>query len=268
MGHERALGVIGCLLACRCTMLNPAFDEDHDNGAAHDASATGVASESESGPTPGTESGSDDDSGSTGDPDTTESSDSTDSTDDTGDADTDNPDDAETGSGAGTLEVPASLCACRGAEHTPAQCAFYASAGQGDAVVIDQASDTGDYLVACLMFDLDDTLSDKTINQVILEMHTTAVNWASSDAAGDIWAVEPFTMADLDNALPQQLGVTPLASKPGVAPVNVPIQWQLPIDAVTGNAQIYLCAYPLSEDGLYFHSHTGTFPPKLYIEYE
>lgn len=237
-------------------MFNPAFDESANDGASDDTSA--ATSNGETG-----EAGEAGEAGATGGPD--EAGTGTDSTDAGETTDTDN--DTLTGSGPGFLEVTANFSACRGTNHGPLECAIYAS-DEVAAIVIDKTSDNGDYLVACLTFEIDDTLTGTTVNQVILEMHTIDEPWASSDGVGEIWEVEPFSKADFDGDLPLQIGLEPIGTKPGVAAVNAPVQWELPIDLVAENTPIYLCAFPLSGDGTYFYSHAGTIPPKLHIEYE
>jgi hypothetical protein len=222
-------------------MDNPAFDEDKsESGTGDPSTSSGAATDADGGEATESDSGPTDDSG---DPD-------------------------PIGPGPGAMAMPANFSACRGNDASPTECAMAAGDGLLDAIVIDASSDSGDYLVACMIFTIDDMIADKTITEVILEMHTIDASNSSSDAAGEIWAVEPFTEADFSEALPLQIGVSPLAPNPGPAKIFKPVYWHLPIDVVTQNAQVYLCAYPLSADGAYFYSHAGLFPPVLYLDYE
>ncbi|KIG16040.1 hypothetical protein DB30_04912 [Enhygromyxa salina] len=223
-------------------MDNPAFDEDQaDLG-------TDAASSGDTGPQPGADSG---------DPDGSDSG----PVDDTG---SDDP----LGPPPGAVAMSATFSACRGGEASPTECAMAAGEGVFDAIVIDQASDSGDFLVACMTFEVAEGIADKTINAVLLELHTIDASNSSSDAAGEIWAVEPFTEADFAVGLPPRIGVSPLAPNPGPGKIFKPVYWHLPVDVVSGNAQVYLCAYPLSGDGAYFYSHAGPFPPVLYVDFE
>jgi hypothetical protein len=249
IGRERATGLLlACVLFSGCTMPNPAFDNDNAEDATGDPST------------------------SFGD---TNSTDESGTTEDTGTEDTGTEDTGsetagidDTGPGANAIAISAYFAGCRGESYTPAECALFAGGGQLDAIVIDESSDAGHYLVACLAFALDDTLVDKVVTEVTLEMHTINQQWAGSNASGEIWAVDPFTPVNFAVALPAQVGDSPLAPNPGAGPISVPIYWVLPNDLVTPNSHIYLCAYPLSDDGIYFYSHVGMFPPTLYIDYK
>lgn len=242
-------GAVGLLATCvlfgactGCIMDNPVFDEDEFGAGTGDPATTG--------PEP-----------TTSDSDTGVASESETGLGDTGGED-------PIGPGAGALAIPASFSACRGSDYSPSECALSAGEGLIEAIVIDQTSDQGHLLVACMTFTIDAEIADQTITQVILEMHTVDKSNSSSDAAGEIWAVEAFTEADFTNALPPKIGVLPLAPSPGPAKSFKPVYWNLPLDLVTPNAPIYLCAYPLSGDGAYYYSHASVLPPVLYVEYE
>ncbi|PRP96450.1 hypothetical protein [Enhygromyxa salina] len=226
-------------------MDNPAFDEDFDTDKP--GADTGGASTRP-------EAGDDEDSGGAGESDSGSNG-------ETGGADPLSP-------GWDALASPATFSACRGTTASPTECAMAAGEGMFEAIVIDQSSNSGDYLIACMIFHIDDTITDKTVTQVLLEMHTIDASYSSSDAAGEIWAVEPFTEASFAASLPLRVGVSPLAPNPGPGKIFKPVYWKLPNDLVAPNVPIYLCAYPLSGDGAYFYSHAGPFPPVLYLDYE
>ncbi|WP_106392371.1 hypothetical protein [Enhygromyxa salina] len=242
MGPRRLLGA--WVLASACTMTNPAFDQDDSINDVR-ATSTGIETTGEVG------------------------DEATDEGDESEGIETGAEDEIATGSESGTVEILASFVGCRGTDnYTPAECALWAGQGQANAVAIDESSDSGHFLVACLAFPKEPALEGKTITKVSLEMHTINTFWAGSDSSGEIWKVEPFTVVDFFLGVPLLAGDEPVASNSEVGPIDAPIQWELHSEVFIPDEATYLCAYPLSDDGLYLYSHEGLVPPKLHVAYQ
>ena len=153
---------------------------------------------------------------------------------------------------------------CAATDIAPADCRR-----EPTAVLVD--ADTGTGTSIYLRFDLDQAFAAGTVRSVKLKLATAGSALAESARSGELWEVEPFTVASLASGLPGLVGATALAADPGpVAPCSW-TEWELPLTSASPGATLYLAITPGSSaqatDGASYVAKEGDAPPELVIEY-
>src|SRR5262249_29178086 len=77
-------------------------------------------------------------------------------------------------------------------------------------------------------FDLDATLTGKTIDAVTLELTVASGANAGSDHSGEIWQVSSFTLSSLDVNPPSKVGMMPIGADQGPVSPSQMVKWALP----------------------------------------
>jgi hypothetical protein len=171
------------------------------------------------------------------------------------------------GAGPGTVVVGASIADCLDPTvPDPDQCEL----DHGVGIMTVDGSDglNGLPVYSFLRFDLDDTLTGKTVTAVTLRLTVPDTGSGDSPESGEVWEVEPFSRQDLFTAAPLQVGGAPLAMSQGAVALLDEVTWALPGDSVAPNSAVTLGLYPLVNDGADYWNLNGTLPPQLVIDYQ
>jgi hypothetical protein len=133
-------------------------------------------------------------------------------------------------------------------------------------LVIDiRDAQTNDPWHAYLRFDIDNALAGKTITKVILRAVATAASNAPGPDSGSVFAVQPFTMNTLQQAVPARVGGQ-LAGNQGAVSIGEVVSWTLPPSTVTPGSPVYLGLYANDDDGVNYFNTDGPTPPRLIID--
>ncbi len=116
-------------------------------------------------------------------------------------------------------------------------------------------------------FNLDGTLSGKTVDQVTLRVVVSTVMGAESDQTGEVWQVAEFDQGSLNGTVPGQLGSSPLAPNQGMVALGEEVTFTLPSSTVTPNGSVYLGIVPVTTNGVDYWNLIGTDPPTLIVDY-
>ena len=120
---------------------------------------------------------------------------------------------------------------------------------------------------AYVAFVLDD-MAGIVPNKVTLRLHVADLDFAlSPDQTGEVWRVQPFTLASLSAQTP--LALEKLAeSKSAGAQQNTPVEWSLPTQVAQPNTTLHLGILPIESvtDGVDYWNANGPHPPLLLIE--
>jgi hypothetical protein len=260
--------VLALIATPACNELNPLFDQASDAGGSGGGSTGGATGSTTDGGSTSVDdsatSGGASGGATTGTSSTTASAGTTPGATTTGATNG-----TTTGNGAGSVDYSALLAECVGDDGLdPDACEDYAGEGVPGHMAIDLVSDDDELLVAYLAFPVDAALQGKTVTAVTLRLETTDLTWSESDATGEIWAVEPFTLSDLFSLQPAKTGATALAPDQGPAGLSQPVSWSLPVDSVSPDSTIYLGLFPVSTNGVYYWNLDGTAPPVLVVDYQ
>ena len=139
--------------------------------------------------------------------------------------------------------------------------------GAGEFSIDQSDSGTLKPIYAFLRFDVDDTIAGKTLDKVTLRLTASNTAKAASNASGEIWEVEPFTLASLSTTVPAKQGNMAISPNQGAVALNQVVNWSLPKGTVSANQSVYLGVYPLSSDGTNYWNNDGAAPPQLIIDY-
>lgn len=121
--------------------------------------------------------------------------------------------------------------------------------------------------VAYLRFAVDDQIAGRTITAVALRVTVTNDAAADSNSTGEVFAVAPFSLADLTGSAPAKIGVRLAPSQGAVVKLDVK-DFPLPLDAVTADAPAHFGIFPVSAQGVNFWNSSGPNPPILIIDVE
>jgi len=166
--------------------------------------------------------------------------------------------------GAETLVYPAAIAACLdpGAPD-PDVCTQVNGAEQ---LVIDTIdSVTGNPWYGYVRFDLDSAIANRTVTAVTLRVVATSAAKANGPSTGEVWAVQPFSLASLFTTAPAQVGGRLAPSQGTVTQLQV-IDWPLPLATVSASGSVYLGLFPTSDDGVNYWNQDGTTPPRLVVD--
>lgn len=121
--------------------------------------------------------------------------------------------------------------------------------------------------VAYVRFAVDDQLAGKTITKVLLRVTATDDDLAVSNSTGEVFAVEPFSLADLTGTAPAKTSARLAPSQGAVAKLDVK-EFPLPLDSVTASEPAHFGIFPVSPQGGNFWNSSGPNPPVLVIDVE
>lgn len=142
-----------------------------------------------------------------------------------------------------------------------------AATGVGEMSVDTSDSATLLPIHAFVRFDIDDTIANKTVDSVTLQLQATNNMKASSNQSGEIWRVQSFTKASLQMSEPAKVGNVPIGPDQGAVTQNQVLTWSLPTSIVGPNQGVFLGIFPLSSDGVNYYNTDGVVPPRLTIQY-
>ncbi len=147
----------------------------------------------------------------------------------------------------------------------PDECEGIADPSPG-AMLVDEAANGMGPFNSYLRFDLDDQLDIGAVVSVTLRITTTPSDSADSNASGEVWQVEPFTLDDLFMFQPATVGPLLAADQGAVFPDTV-VQWPLPPDVLVPNrSTLYLGVVANSTNGIDYWAMNGLLPPELVVE--
>ena len=115
-------------------------------------------------------------------------------------------------------------------------------------------------------FDLDGAIAGKTILKVGLRVVATDNGKAPGMNSGEVWNVQPFTLASLDMTTPAKIGMLPLAGSQGAVAKLQPITWPIPINVVAPNSGVFFGLITTASDGVNYWNLAGVDPPLLLID--
>lgn len=167
----------------------------------------------------------------------------------------------------GSIDYPAAVAACINPfVPDPVQCEN--ATGAGTMNVDSSDSTTGQPNISFLRFELDGSLSGRSIEAVELRLVVADTPKASGTRSGEVWEVQAFTYDDLFVGAPAQIGQLELAGDQGAVSQGQVVTWTLPQALVSPGASIFLGVYPLSSDGVDYWTLTGAVPPQLHVVYQ
>jgi hypothetical protein len=123
---------------------------------------------------------------------------------------------------------------------------------------------TGAEFHVFLRFDLP-PLDETVVTDLKVKLVVGDSNGAAGSEGGEMWVVEPFDAADLQQMTPMTLGVTAAASSPGAVSLNQTVEWTLPASAIAADGSLYLSLVPISSDGVIYLDAGSSAPPKVEV---
>jgi hypothetical protein len=166
--------------------------------------------------------------------------------------------------GQNHFEFPAAVAEC--IEPSTPDPAFCRSSNGNHELVADiKDSTTMKPWHGFVRFDPANTLAARTITSVTLRMVATNASNAAGPSSGEIWAVQPFALADLSVAEPAKVGVV-LAPDQGAVTKLQTVDWPLPTTAVPPTGSVYLGLFPTGSDGVNYWNIDGATPPRLLVD--
>lgn len=145
-----------------------------------------------------------------------------------------------------------------------------ATASGGDAMSVDLVNDAFTPAApsgAFVRFDLDGTLTGKSIISAAFELRATNGASADSVSSGELWQVAAFTRADLFSGAPAQQGALLGADLGNVAKLQT-ISWPIPATSISSNGSLYFGVFPLNNNGTDYFNLQGATPPRLVVTYQ
>ncbi len=165
------------------------------------------------------------------------------------------------------LQVVASLAACNEPlMPDPLTCTMSVAEPLGQAITVDgDDMGLGPYN-SYLRFDFGAELVPGAVTSITLEMTVTDSMSAGASSSGEVYEVEPFTLADLSMFQPMPLGAV-LGPDQGAVVQGQVVQWPLPPDLLDdGRTSLYLGVLAIATSGVDYWSNDGLEPPVLIIE--
>jgi len=159
--------------------------------------------------------------------------------------------------------LAATYAGCAGPTTAPEDCERFAGPGRVDVDVLD--GDSSERSTGYLVFSLGGLPDDVTVLSAQLELTAADSGDADSDAAGRIVAVEPFTVAGLEDGLPAPLLTSTPSDAPGSVALGQTVQWDLDPAVITGEL-LHLSVEPGSTDNVQYWSTSGAVPPRLVLQ--
>lgn len=118
-----------------------------------------------------------------------------------------------------------------------------------------------------LRFEIDPQLADDAVDSIVLQLTTGSGSAMGSVQAGEVYRVAPFTLADLNGAVPATQGAA-LAGSPGAVGVSSTASWTLSNDLLAdGGGLIFLGVLPITQDGADYFNDDGATPPALVVTF-
>lgn len=121
--------------------------------------------------------------------------------------------------------------------------------------------------VAYVRFAIDDQIAGRTITAITLRVTATDDAAADSNSTGEVFAVAPFSLADLTGTAPAKTSARLAPSQGAVAKLDV-IDFPLPLDAATAEQPAHFGIFPASAQGVNYWNSSGPKPPVLIIDTE
>jgi hypothetical protein len=115
-------------------------------------------------------------------------------------------------------------------------------------------------------FDLDGALANKTVLKVELRVVATDAGKAAGTSSGEVWKVQPFTLASLDTTTPAKIGTVPLAGSQGAVAKLQVVTWPIPSTIVAPNSGVFFGLITTASDGVNYWNIAGVDPPVLLID--
>jgi len=106
-----------------------------------------------------------------------------------------------------------------------------------------------------------------TVRFAWLQLSTCAAG-ACEGPSGEVWTIEPFSLADVSNAPVARVGSSPMVVDGGVIPADETILLRLPVDVVVPGSDLHLGLFPTSTNGVCYLDETSASPPTLLVFYE
>ena len=142
-----------------------------------------------------------------------------------------------------------------------------ASANLFQMVVDLQDTATAHPWVAYVRFPVDNQIAGRTITAIALRVTATDDPAAASNSTGEVFAVAPFSLAELTGIAPAKTGARLVSSQGAVALLDV-IEFPLPTDSVRAGESAHFGIFPVSTQGVDFWNSSGPNPPVLIIDVE
>lgn len=121
--------------------------------------------------------------------------------------------------------------------------------------------------VAYVRFPVDNQLAGRTITAVALRVTATDDALAVSNSTGEVFAVAPFSLADLTGTAPAKTSARLAPSQGAVALLDV-VEFPLPTDSVRAGEPAHFGIFPVSPQGVNYWNSSGPDPPVLIIDTE